>query len=91
MFIKKLLDLFKSTPDEDVFVTFMQVALENEDIRQQVLAIVALPHKERQMHLDNWKVELQTENAPEPLIVALSYLEDDNLADRARFLLTKDN
>lgn len=85
--IKKLLDRFRQPREDDVFVTFMQVALENDDIRQQVLQILSLPRAERINTIRGWIRDLEAEGAPETLITALSYLENENLADRARELL----
>lgn len=78
--------LFGKRRDEE-FVTLMQVALEDQTIRQHLLVLLALPQPQRLIQLQKWATELQDEHAPQPLISAIGLLEDDGIANRALQIL----
>ena len=87
--MKNLLDKLRRSREEDAFITFIQVALENEAIRQQVLAILAQEHHKRTTMLEGWVRDLELEGAPKPFITAVKYLEEETRADRALVLLSQ--
>jgi len=83
-----LKSIFGKRKDE-AFVALMQVALEDQTIRQQMLALLALPQPQRLIQLQKWGQELIEEHAPQPLISAIGFLEDDDIASQALQLLKK--
>ena len=77
-----------SRPEDDAFVTMMQVAMETPEMRQQLISVLSLPSQDRAQTIRDWMADLKQESAPELLISALSYLEDEQRADRALKILT---
>ncbi len=73
--------------NDEAFVTLMQVAFEDQNIRQQLLTLLVLPHPERQARLQQWRRELQDEQAPPELINAMTFLEVEAIADQALKIL----
>ena len=86
--MKKLLNKLRQSREEDAFITFMQVALENEEIRQQVLAILAQEHHQRTTMLKGWAKDLEQQGALQPFITAVKYLEEETRANKALMLLS---
>ncbi|MBO6556022.1 MAG: hypothetical protein JJ934_02580 [Pseudomonadales bacterium] len=86
--MKKLLKRLFGKPEDQEFISLMQVALENPSIKQQLMSILSLPDENRRATIRQWRSELDQQNAPEPIIKALKYLEEDGPAHRARELLT---
>ena len=78
--------LFGKRKDEE-FVALMQAALEDPSIRQHLLTLLRLPQTQRLFQLQKWRVELQEEQAAQPLIRAIGFLEHDDIASRALKLL----
>jgi thiamine pyrophosphokinase len=76
--------IFGKRKDEE-FVALMQAALEDQTIRQHM----ALPQPQRLIQLQKWGQELAEEHAPQPLISAIGFLEDDDIASQALQLLRK--
>lgn len=69
----------------------MQVALEDPIIRQQLLSILSLPDESRRATIRQWRSELDQQNAPEPIMKTLKYLEEDGPAHRAREILANED
>lgn len=74
-------------PEDQEFVSLMQIALEDDVIRQQLMKILSLPDQIRRATVQQWRTELEQQQAPEPIIKTLSYLEYDGAARRAREIL----
>ena len=87
--MKKLLNKLRQSREEDAFITFIQVALENEAIRQRVLAILAQEHQQRTTMLKGWVSDLEQEGAPQPFVTAVKYLEEESRANKALMILSK--
>ena len=66
----------------------MQVALEDEDIREQLLKILSLPDDSRRATVRQWRSELSQKNAPKEIMETLKYLDHDAHAHRAKQILS---
>ncbi len=80
-------DAGSAQTSEDHFVTLIAIAGEDEAIRQQLISILSLNSFDRISSLNTWIDEIRLAQAPRPLIDALTYLLDDDTADRALALL----
>lgn len=80
--MKRLVRWLFRKPENEAFVAFFQVALEDEDIRAQVLSVLALNGAERSVWLAKWRDDLEKENAPPAIIEVVESLQDDQLADK---------
>jgi hypothetical protein len=85
--MKKFFQKLLGSRKEDAFITLIQVALEDQEIKKQLIAILTQPHSERLHRLKRWRSELGTEGAPESLIDALDYLQDEARANQALVIL----
>ena len=85
--MKKFLKRLFGKPEDQEFISLMQVALEDPAIRKQLLSILSLPNENRRATIRQWRSELDQQNAPEPIIKILKYLEEDGPANRARAIL----
>jgi len=56
--MKKFFSRLFSKPKDQEFVSLMQVALEDEDIRDQLLKILSLPDDSRRATVRHWRSEL---------------------------------
>jgi hypothetical protein len=87
--LKKLINKLLSKPEDDAFVTMIQVALETPEMRKQLVSILSLPPQNREATIAQWLNDLKDQSAPQMLITALSYLEDNQRADKALELLRR--
>lgn len=72
---------------DETFVTLMQVAEADPEIRKRLVAILSLDSFHRKSVVNTYLRELGLKKAPEKLIRALSRLLDDEVAEEARALL----
>ena len=79
-------NLFGKRKDNE-FVALVQAALEDQTIRQNLLTLLALPQSQRLSQLQKWEIELEEEHAPQPLISAIGFLKDADIASRTRYIL----
>ncbi len=82
--------LFGKRNDEE-FVALVQAALEDQSIRRDLLTLLALPQAQRLSQLQQWEIELETEHAPQPLISAIGFLKDPDIASRTLYVLNNMN
>lgn len=75
---------------DDHFVTLIQVALEDEQIRKQILAIVRLDSFNRQSLLNSLLRTLTLSGAPPELIRILGYLREDDIAQKTKEFLEEE-
>ncbi|MBT4161591.1 MAG: hypothetical protein HOC70_03590 [Gammaproteobacteria bacterium] len=87
--MKRFLSRLIKKPDDDTFVTFVQVAMEDQKIRDQMLSVLAMQHPERLQKLRAWQEELRADNAPAQLTEILHYLEDEPRANQTLLILQK--
>ena len=69
--------------DHEVFVTLMQVAGENPEIRRNLLQLLNLAPQDRKTFLYRFVRELYEKEAPREFIEALAILTDDEIAEKA--------
>ena len=79
-------NLFGKRKDKE-FVALIQAALEDQTIRQNLLTLLALPQSQRLSQLQKWEIELEEEHAPQPLISAIGFLKDADIASRTQYIL----
>ena len=69
--------------DNDAFVTLIQVAKEDADIRKQLQAILAQPPFHRISMLNMLISQMKLKSAPPEFITAIASLLDDEVATKA--------
>ena len=69
--------------DNDAFVTLIQVAKEDADIRKQLQAILAQPPFHRKSMLNMLISQMKLKSAPPEFIAAIASLLDDEVATKA--------
>ena len=69
------------------FIALMQAAAEDKTIRQQILAISRLDPFNRESLLNTYLQALMLRGAPEELLNVLSFLKDDDIAQKVREVL----
>ncbi len=79
-----------SQPDDEPFVQLMSVAREDADIRAQLISILQQDPFNRKSRLNTWIRTIQLEQAPASFIHAVTYLLEDEIADKALQLLSGD-
>jgi hypothetical protein len=84
----RLKESFKSDQGEESFVTFMQVAKEDPEIKKAVIGILRQDEFNRVSILNTYIEEMRFKGAPEAFISALACLLDKDVAQRAYDLLT---
>jgi len=77
----------KSVGDDDNFVSLIQVAREDANIRQQLLSILSQERKKRGSILNSYINDLQLKKAPVEFISAIACLIQDDIADKALEIL----
>ncbi len=83
------MDFLKEKPvgENESFVTLLQVARDNPEIKNQLVAILSQTGFNRKSILNSYLDELRYKRAPDDLISALSCLLDDNIAKKALEIL----
>jgi hypothetical protein len=84
----KLKETFKNDQSDEPFVTFMQVAKEDPEIKQAIIGILNQNEFNRTSILNTYIEEMRYKGAPESFISALACLLDKDVAQRAYDLLT---
>jgi hypothetical protein len=75
--------------DNEQFVTLIQVARENEEIRNQLLVILSQDAFNRASIINSFIEDMRLKNAPKELISAIACLLDNGIAERALEILSK--
>jgi hypothetical protein len=86
--LKKVRQKIKNDRATEPFVTFMQVAKEDPDIRRVLLGILSQDEFNRSSILNTYIEEMRYKGAPESFVAALACLLDKDVAQRAYDLLT---
>lgn len=68
--------------DNDDFVALMKVLGEDLRIRNKLKPLLTLDSFNRKSALNTWLEELKLKQAPKKFIVMLSYLLDDDIAEK---------
>jgi hypothetical protein len=79
----------KSIVDDDMFVALIRVAQEDADTRKQLVTILSQPSFHRKSMLKTLIDRLKQKSAPKEFISIITYLLDDEVADKAREIINK--
>lgn len=74
--------------DNEDFVTLIQVARENEDIRNQLLVILSQDAFNRVSIINSFIEDMRLKSAPKELISAIACLLDESAAEKAFEILS---
>ena len=85
---KKLKEKIDTGETDEAFVTFMQVAKEDPEIKQTVIGILGQDEFNRTSILNTYIEEMRYKGAPESFISALACLLDKDVAQKAYDVLT---
>ena len=80
-----------SVGENEVFVTLIQVAREDAEVRSTLLSILSLDSFNRKSFLGGWAGRMRLQGAPEDFVQALLYLRDDQVAAKALEILRESN
>ncbi|MBF0120029.1 MAG: hypothetical protein HQK79_14435 [Desulfobacterales bacterium] len=85
--IKKVFN--KENIDEnETFVTLIQVALENQEIKESLLNILSLDNFNRKSALNTFIEHMTFKQAPKKFVTAIACLIDDAVAQKALKILS---
>lgn len=87
--MKKLKDHNGLIGDNEDFVALIQAAREDEELRDQLLAILSQSPFHRTSIINSFVENMRLNNAPKELISAIACLLDDSVAEKALEILTK--
>jgi hypothetical protein len=93
--MKKLFGMFRksgqSIAGNEAFVTLIQVAQEDPDVKEQLSSILRLNDFHRKSALNTFLQEMQLKQAPKEFVSAIASLLDDEIAKKALEMLTADD
>ena len=84
----KIKEKIRNDQVDEPFVTFMQVAKEDPEMRRAVLGMLSHDEFNRTSILNTYIEEMRYKGAPESFVAALACLLDKDVAQRAYDLLT---
>lgn len=79
----------KSVGDHEAFVALIRTAREDPDVRKKLQVILDQPPFHRRSLLNTLVAELRVQSAPAGFIRAVACLPDDEVARKARELLSE--
>jgi hypothetical protein len=79
-----------SRRDDEPFVQLMSVAQGDASIRAQLISILAQDSFNRKSSLNTWIRTMQLQKAPASFVQAITYLLEDDTAEKALRLLSGD-
>ena len=77
----------KSVSDNETFVRLIQAAMEDEELRSQLVGILSLDSFNRQSALNRFLVEMRLKQAPQEFVAAIASFLDDGVAEKALAIL----
>ena len=80
----------RSAGDDEAFVSLIQVAIEDPEIREQILRILSLDAFNRKSALNTFIQEMRFKGAPHEFVSAIACFLDDGVAEKALSILCKD-
>lgn len=78
----------KSVSDNESFVSLIQLAKEDKEIKNRILMILKLDSFNRISLLNTFISEMNLKGAPEDFVEAFFYLKDDSVANEAIKIIT---
>jgi hypothetical protein len=85
--LRRLLGMHNYSEGDENFVRLMQLASEDENIRQRLLSILAMQGQQRQIALDSILYSVKKSGAPQEFVDAMLVLQDEKVASRALMVL----
>jgi hypothetical protein len=76
---------------DETFVRLIQIATEDQEIREQLLRILSLDSFNRKSALNTYIQNMRLKGAPGEFISAIATFLDDGVAEKALSLLSKDS
>lgn len=73
--------------DSEAFVTLIRVAQEDDEIKEQLFAILTLDKFNRESALNSLIEDLRLKEAPRGFVLAIANLLDDDVADKTLAML----
>ena len=93
--MKRILNLLRkstrSIAENEDFITLIRVAQEDSEIKSQLSSILALDSFNRKSALNTFLEELRFRQAPKELILAMTTLLDEEVAEQVLKILTAEN
>jgi hypothetical protein len=68
---------------DETFIRLIQVANEDKEVKDKLLAILSLEKEKRKFMLNTWLQEMKYKKAPSDFLTSISYFLDDDIAERA--------
>lgn len=84
---KKFLGINQYTEGDENFIRLMQLAREDENIRERLLSILAMQGQQRQTALNAILAAVKQNGAPQEFVDAVVVLRDEEVAARALVVL----
>ncbi|MBL4681700.1 MAG: hypothetical protein JKY88_13390 [Pseudomonadales bacterium] len=81
--LKNLLGIDNYSSEDENFVRLIQLAKEDESIRERLLAILAMQGVHRQIALNSILESSRLSDAPNEFVSAIEVLQNSKVADRA--------
>lgn len=88
-FVKKLLGIDNYSLEDEQFIRLIQLATEDETIRERLLSILAMQGVQRQIALRSILESTRLSGAPEEFVSAMSVLQNPAVADKAFAILQR--
>ena len=74
---------------DDTFITLIQVAREDPEVGMNLKRILSLDGKRRKIFITSWLEDMKHQGAPADFMAAVSYLIDDDIAEKALALINE--
>jgi len=81
--VKRLLGIDDYSSEDEHFVRLIQLAKEDESIRERLLAILSMQGVKRQIALSSILESTRLSGAPEEFVSAMAVLQNSEVADKA--------
>jgi len=89
--MKKFTKKIQTAGDDETFVRLIQIAREDQEIKEQILRILSLDAFNRKSALNTYIHNMKLKGAPSEFISAISCFLDDVVVEKALPLLVKDS
>ncbi|MCK4797651.1 MAG: hypothetical protein KAT05_09730 [Spirochaetes bacterium] len=79
----------KYITENEAFITLIEIAKEDKKIKNMLLPILRLDHFNRKSVLNTYISKMKLKNAPKNFTEAISYLLDDEIANKVLEIIEK--
>lgn len=80
----------RSAGDDETFVRLIQIARDDPEIREKILGFLRLDSFNRQSALNTFIQQMKLKGAPREFVSAVACFLDDQVAENALAILSKD-